>query len=141
MYPSTSAEPMTPSQIDTALYQLASDAIAVLRPQIDESDVPTAIGRGVFHDRKPYDFDFDFTRSDRLVCTEVVYRSLDGLGDVEFPLKQRAGRLTLAAEDLVNMALERRHFDAVAVYVPGHTDELIVGQDCYPVIRSVCGGS
>jgi len=120
---------------------LASDAIAVLRPQIDESDVPTAIGRGVFHDGKPYDFDFDFTRSDRLVCTEVVYRSLDGLGDVEFPLKQRAGRLTLAAEDLVNMALERRHFDAVAVYVPGHTDELIVGQDCYPVIRSVCGGS
>ncbi|MEO1996025.1 MAG: YiiX/YebB-like N1pC/P60 family cysteine hydrolase, partial [Planctomycetaceae bacterium] len=116
---------------------LASDAIALLRPQIEPDDVTTAIGRGLFHDGKPYDFDFDFTRSDRLVCTEVVYRSLDGVGGVEFTLKQRAGRLTLAAEDLVDMALEQHGFEAMAVYVPGHTDTLVVGPEARGTIQSV----
>ena len=40
MYPSTSAEPMTPSQIDTALYQLASDAIACIERTLRGSIKP-----------------------------------------------------------------------------------------------------
>ena len=57
-----------------------ADAIAVVRPMLSQADIAQAIGRGMLHEGKAYDFDFDFTRSDRLVCTEVVYRSYQGIG-------------------------------------------------------------
>ncbi len=96
-----------------------ADAITVIRPRLSREAVTEAIGRALFHEGKLYDFDFDFTTSDRLVCTEVVYRSYEGLSGVEFPLTQRAGRMTLAAEDLLRMALNQQHFDVVAAYTPG----------------------
>ena len=84
-----------------------SDAITIIRSSIDRQEIASAIGRGFFHDGKPYDFDFDFARSDRLVCTEVVYRSYEGVGGVEFQLTRRAGRLNLSAEDLLRKALRQ----------------------------------
>jgi len=59
---------------------------------------PDALARGLSHEGKAYDFDFDFTRSDRMVCTEVVYRTYDGVGGMAFELKRRAVRL--GAEEL-----------------------------------------
>ena len=78
-----------------------ADALTVVRPQVGDDDIARAIGRGMEHEGKPYDFDFDFSRSDRLVCTEVVYRSYDGIGGMHFAMTRRAGRLTIAAEDLL----------------------------------------
>jgi hypothetical protein len=103
---------------------LTCDSIAVLRPQIPESLIAQAIARGFHHEGKPYDFDFDFTRSDRLVCTEVVYRSFEGIGGIGFTLTRRAGRLTLAAEDLLTMGLANSHFRVVAAY-SGHVQQAL----------------
>jgi hypothetical protein len=90
----------------------------------------------LFHEGKPYDFDFDFTRSDRLVCTEVVYRSYEGVGGLRFELTRRAGRLTLAAEDLLNMALERNGFELLAIYAPGRCTRLCTESEAEQVLRS-----
>jgi hypothetical protein len=59
------------------------------------------LGRAASHEGKGYNFDFDFLRSDRLVCTELVYRAFDGIGNVTIPLSERAGRPKLFAEDLL----------------------------------------
>ena len=96
-----------------------------------------ALARGLFHEGKPYDFDFDFTRSDRLVCTEVVYRSYGGVGGVSFSLTRRAGRLTLAAEDLVDMALARQFFDTLAVVAPQLIVGVATGSDAEHIIRTI----
>lgn len=96
-----------------------SDALAVIRPRLSETDIAAALRAGMGHEGKPYDFDFDFTRSDRMVCSEVVYRTYDGVGGMRFTLTRRAGRMTLAAEDLLRMAVRGECFDVVAVYVPG----------------------
>jgi hypothetical protein len=95
---------------------LAVDAVVVLRPRLAEEEVARAIERVVQHEGKGYNYDFDFFRADRLVCTAVVYRAYDGLGELHFELQERAGRPTLAAEDLLRMALENRGFDLVAIY-------------------------
>ena len=123
-------------QIRSVDSPLSSDAVLVLRPRLTPNEIAQAIVRGLFHEGKPYDFDFDFSRSDRLVCTEIVYRSYEGVGGMRFQLVRRAGRLTLAAEDLIQMALDRQGFEPLAVYVPGQTSSLCAGGDAERVVRA-----
>ena len=101
---------------------LAVDAVAVIRPRLSRTQLAKAISRAITHEGKLYNFDFDFFRADRLVCTEVVYRAYDGIGPMQFSLTSRAGRLTLSAEDLLDMAVENRGFEPIAVF--GTSDTL-----------------
>jgi hypothetical protein len=103
----------------------AADSIVVIRPALDEVDVGQAITRALQHEGKSYDFDFDFGRSDRLVCTEVVYRAYDGLGPIQFSLKQRAGRPTLSGADLLKMARLRDGFRPVIALGPGSNEPVL----------------
>ncbi|MCH9650104.1 MAG: hypothetical protein K0U98_17845 [Deltaproteobacteria bacterium] len=95
---------------------LAVDAMVLIRPRLERPDVAVALGRAAVHEGKLYNFDFDFFRSDRLVCTEVVYRAYDGIGGVRIPLQHRSGRPTLSAEDLLTLALQGKGFEPVALY-------------------------
>ncbi|BAO45635.1 YiiX/YebB-like N1pC/P60 family cysteine hydrolase [Thiolapillus brandeum] len=105
---------------------LAVDAVVVLRPQCDAQDIARAIARACRHEGKGYNFDFDFFRGDRLVCTEVVYRAYDGLGPMRLHLSEHAGRPALSAEDLLDLALEGRMFKPVALFgVAGCKDHLM----------------
>jgi hypothetical protein len=83
-----------------------ADAAAVLRPLVTESEVREAIARGFSHLGKSYDFDFDFFTSDRLVCTELVYRCYDGC--LQFPLVDVMGRKTLPPTELVRKFVTER---------------------------------
>ena len=117
----------------------SNDAVALIRPKLDEAGVSEAIQRAKSHLGKPYDFDFDFTRGGRMVCTEVVYRSLEGLGGIEFKLARRAGRETLAAEDLLRMAIEGKHFKQVTVYCPDKSTELQSGDAMTSILKETMG--
>ncbi|WP_221031313.1 1-acyl-sn-glycerol-3-phosphate acyltransferase [Actomonas aquatica] len=81
-----------------------ADAVAVLRPRLSVEQKRTAIARAFSHAGKPYDFDFDFFSSDRLVCTEVVYRSYGDM--LEIPLVEILGRQTLPAIEIVRVWAE-----------------------------------
>jgi len=117
---------------------LAVDAVAVIRPQIGPSEIAIGLARAAEHEGKLYNFDFDFFRSDRLVCTEVVYRAFDGLGSVDIPLRERSGRPTLSAEDLLDLAVAGRGFDPVAVFGgPGCPVTLVEGNDARDALMSL----
>ena len=95
---------------------LTVDAFCVLRPRITREATQHAVTRAVQHEGKRYNFDFNFFTSDRIVCTELVYRAYDGIGGIEFPLQERAGRKTLSAEDLLDFALDTGAFAPVAIF-------------------------
>jgi hypothetical protein len=58
------------------------------------------------HLGKPYDFEFDFNNSSRIVCTELVYRSYHNRGTMTFSLTKRLGRFTLTGDDIIAHALD-----------------------------------
>jgi 1-acyl-sn-glycerol-3-phosphate acyltransferase len=83
------------------------DSVAALRPRLSLAQKREAIARAFSHTGKPYDFDFDFFSTDKLVCTELVFRAYDG--DLQFPLVKVLGTTTMPALELVRkFAQERR---------------------------------
>ena len=105
---------------------LTVDAFVVLRPRLGPDSVARAIERALLHEGKMYNFDFDFFNSDRVVCTEVIYRAYDGLDDLQFPLQERAGRKTLSAEDLLDFALDSEAFAPVAIFGVKDCEDVVV---------------
>ncbi|BDS07133.1 hypothetical protein NT6N_21730 [Oceaniferula spumae] len=95
---------------------LRVDAFMVLRPKLAVRELAEALSRAISHEGKLYDFIFDFRKSDRLACTEVVYRSYHGIGPVHFELKRHTGRPCISAEDLIEQALGSGHFEKVIDY-------------------------
>ena len=126
---------------------LAVDEFVILRPQLNDESLVIALSRVCQHEGKGYNFDFDFFRSDQLVCTEVIYRafdgstiddddfdnrdgSIDGLEIIEFKLIERAGRFSLSAEDILDMATNQKGFKVVAAFgFKGCERDLIVGDN------------
>ncbi len=104
-----------------------ADSVVVLRPRLDEAQIGVALAQGLAHEGKPYDFNFDFTRSDRLVCTEVVYRTYEGVGAMHLELIRRAGRLTLAGSDLIAEGCRRVQFEPVALFAPAFAAGVLRG--------------
>jgi hypothetical protein len=78
------------------------------------------------HEGKMYNFDFDFFNSDRVVCTELVYRSYDGLEDLHIPLIDHAGRSVLSAEQFLDFALDSQGFTPVAIFGVENCESAVV---------------
>ncbi len=76
-------------------HSLHADYVAVLRPRLSREQIAQALRRAFTHHGKPYDFNFDFGTDDKVVCTELVYRSYDGL--LSFPMERILGKDTLPA--------------------------------------------
>ncbi len=76
--------------------------LVVLRPQVSSEERSKALADVFLFLGDGYDYEFDFADASEQVCTEVVYRALDGKGPIEFTLVQRAGHPTLSADDIAN---------------------------------------
>src|SRR5581483_65005 len=85
---------------------LRVDHFVALRSTLMAGDIAAAIGEALGHLGKPYDFEFDFNNSSRVVCTELVYRSYHHRGPITFSLTKRLGRFTLTGDDLIAHALD-----------------------------------
>jgi hypothetical protein len=118
----------------------------VVRPRLDARARARQIGRTFSYLGQEYDFRFDFSDSSRQVCTEVIYRSLNGMGGIDFPLMRRGGNVTLSADDLIGYWLEERpeafEFVLYAEEAPrsrGHPARLFYGKEGKGRLKELMG--
>jgi hypothetical protein len=85
----------------------------ILRPNLSNEERSDALLEVYSYLGYAYDFRFDFSDASKQVCTEVIYRAIDGKGEIEFPLVVRAGHETLSADDIANYHLSTSAFEFV----------------------------
>ncbi len=116
-------------------HSIHADHVAVLRPRgLTPAQIGEAIVRAFSHQGKPYDFEFDFFTSDKLVCTELVYRAYEGL--LHFDLVRVMGRDTLPALEIARKFAKEHGTPAAQLdfvlfldAVPGEQKALRVGPE------------
>jgi hypothetical protein len=124
---------------------LGADYVAVLRPRLSESRRADAIERAFTHVGKPYDFEFDFFSTDKLVCTEVIYRGYDeplGGERLNLELVRVLGRDTYPAVQLVKQFARDFESDASTGQVKRQLDFVVFldgaeRRDVHALINSV----
>ncbi len=85
----------------------------VLRPRLSRAEQAMFIAEIYSYLGDGYDFKFDFADASQQVCTEVIYRAINGKGSINFALTERAGHETLSADDIANYHLDTSSFDFV----------------------------
>lgn len=80
-------------------HSIHCDYLAVFRPKLSRDQIAQVIVNAFRHQGKPYDFEFDFQTSDKLVCTELVYRAVADM--IRLDLVEIMGRRTLPALEIV----------------------------------------
>lgn len=93
----------------------------VLRPRLSDKERATFLVEVFSYLGDGYDFRFDFADASMQVCTEVIYRALNGKGSIDFHLTERAGHETLSADDIVNYYLDSVAFDFI-LFVESNPD-------------------
>lgn len=95
---------------------LSVDSFLVMRSDLNENSITEGIKKAKTHIGKRYDFLFDFTKANRLACTELVYRSFHSIDGIHFKLEERSGRKCMSAEDLIDQAMASGRFRCIAIY-------------------------
>ena len=114
-------EAINPRVLITPLERsLCADHVVVLRPNVSEPELAAALAEAFSHVGKPYDFEFDFNVTSRIVCTELIYRSFHRRAGIEFSLIKRLGRYTLSGDDIMHQFLETLGRSAAPEHAPFH---------------------
>jgi hypothetical protein len=86
-------------RLSSAEFALHANSLAVLRPKLSNEQIRTAIVRAIELRGVPYDFSFDFSSQDKIICTELVYRAYAPSLDV--PFEEVMGRKTLKPDAML----------------------------------------
>lgn len=84
--------------LNSLTHSLHADYVAVLRPRATDPQIAAAIIRAFENIGKPYDFDFDFQDTSRIVCTQLVCVAYEGT--IDFKLVPIKGQDRLSANEV-----------------------------------------
>jgi len=80
--------------------------LIALRPRLNERERAEQIRDVLSYVGDEFDFSFDLTDASDQICTEVIYRSLQGRGGIDLPLSVHAGHRTLVPDDILRYYLQ-----------------------------------
>ncbi len=80
------------------------DYLGVVRPRLSKDDKLIALKKAFGYYGVPYDFDFDFVTDNKLVCSELIYKSYEshaGYEGLNFTIDLTAGRWVVSPNAMV----------------------------------------
>ena len=80
-------------------FALHADELAVVRSKLTPEQIQTAAIRAIELKGTPYDFSFDLSSQDKIICTEMVYRAYAPHFDIAF--EEVMGRKTLKPDGML----------------------------------------
>jgi len=100
--PATILEALRPGVILNSLETSAHcDHLAVLRPRVSDAEKLQAIECALTMLGRPYDYNFDFSTDNELVCSELVFKAYQHAESLKFPIEEVSGRKMLPPNRLV----------------------------------------
>lgn len=87
----------------------AADSLAILRPQVTPLLKAKAIAKAFSFYGRPYDYAFDFSSDESLICSELIYRCyFPGSGEegLDFPLPTIAGKPAMPTNEIARTFAE-----------------------------------
>ena len=79
------------------------DFFAALRTTCSKDELFSVLMEGYRHYEKPYDFNFDFSTDDELVCSELVYKSYLASGKLPLTLDEVNGRPIIPPNNIARL--------------------------------------
>jgi hypothetical protein len=83
-----------------------ADYMAALRPRLSPRARLLAVLRALSHHGKPYDYNFEFSTDETVVCSELVYKALAPYGSeggLVFDLTEQSGRFVLPPNEIARV--------------------------------------
>jgi hypothetical protein len=77
------------------------DRMIVFRPKLSDDELSTVIKNLYSFLGLAYDFDFDLENGEKQACTELIYRSYNGIGNINIDLEEIIGTTTLTGDNLL----------------------------------------
>ena len=78
-----------------------ADRLLIFRPNLDDNEIVYVMERIHSYLGTSYDFDFDLSNGEKQTCSELVYRSYNGIGSIDIELEEIYGTTTLSSEHLL----------------------------------------
>lgn len=78
-----------------------ANRMIVFRPNLSDDDIQTVMSNLYSYLGMDYDFDFDLENGEKQTCTEIIYRSYNGIGNIKMDLKEIFGMTTLSGDHLL----------------------------------------
>ena len=88
-------------ELDSYLNGYANRIIA-FRPNLNDDEIQIILKNLYSFLGIDYDFDFDLTSGEKQACTEIIYRSYNGMGNINLDLEDVLGITTLTGDNLLN---------------------------------------
>jgi len=94
-------EALRPGVILTSLERSGhADSLAALRPRVSREDKLAAVFEALSHRGKPYDYEFDFSTDNALVCSELIWRAYRAAEGLSLAPESVGGRVLLSPNAL-----------------------------------------
>jgi len=96
--------------MNTMEHATEADYVCAFRPQVSLEVKKEAIARAFGYIGRPYDFSFNFNSADKLVCTEVLWRTY---GDtIRFDEETAAGKPVIQGTGIINKFARERNSES-----------------------------
>ncbi len=128
-------EVKSPGVIITSFEQTAGcDALAVLRPTLSPQQKWQMVTQAMKYFGLPYDYNFDFSTDGSLVCSELIYKALEGLPDISLEATMTNGRLLFTPNQFIEkfdreLESERQSFEFVLFWDGDEKTEVVHERD------------